>query len=1299
MESTQQPLEAPPPGFALMSSKQHDEPKPNFLSALPAELICEIALRCPIRLFRQVARFDRWHVACTRIQRWYRSWNLNALLCLKVGDRVVVRETATEKMQYATAASMPLMTNQCDPALKVRLLDGRYVQKPLSRIRRLSDWADGPWADSVGRSSASASASEARIAADQAAHAAMAAMSSGITSTQTALALAAVTAASTAAAAAFAVATAAQVGTEDDLTSCQPAAALLSTAHQVQDVLHRIQDDVGAAREARARPAQRLSADSVTSLLAHAASEASRAAAEAQAAASAAAGVDAIGTLDGTNFTVATTALAAEHVVAAVDVLAEAPNGASTSSAAMIAAAESASDALAEVRVAGQALITAWAGSCGSSSSSSTAHALQTVHQAVQDTERALLEAGPTSLPPTKERSIVPNSLDLEPEPHLDRPKLSSSKPSDLVASLSTDHGLYGALSGGGELAATTPQPADFIPLPLDGKSLPCASPAFEAHTAHEFPLDAVAASLDGALPQHACTQSLVTVHQFQLRADVCEPLNKELMELAVQMRDGERTQSGLFDSTRENGVRQIGGRSSRGGFQSSGSLFDLDTKPCCTALHRIFSAAVHELGADSVLYADGEECLRPAEGESHHAHAWFNVNTGQDRNVLHTHDRSRWSAVYYVGIRGLLETGSGETDRRSDADVEQLGSDPYSGQMLFRANEKFLPVTPASGMLWLFPGSIPHLVMPMETPGLLRVSVGVNLYDAMPPPPREIRLISMTSPAATSAASPRTMCSATPACRAEGTTTPPKSLPSAFLPFQAGGQCLPDVASWLEHGCDALRARASGPPSKARGAQRQRGGVEEARSRSAALSVTADVHGVKVSAWPMSPMLIPSLLSAFCSRVSLFRFTCARCVHVQFSGREFQRLYYESKFVRRAMLVYNFLGAILNGDPSTEAHRILVKELTAHGSRKESMEVCSLGGGPGNDAAGWVAANAQWLGFVPSAATHTQREGFTSAARDELKLARQEAATAGAGLAKAEERSAQHERRAKSTAEKAERLRAAATAAAELVVAPSACSPSPSACDAKAKSKAFKASKDADAADAVAASALSVATSAKAHAVAAAARNEAAKAALVQALHKKPQTNAGDDPTADNEQSSARLRLHVSLLDREPQWKHYTSTLARYFEPMGASVDFSPCDVVVNLGGDCQTDVALKVSRAHAIIFSYVCHETSHAAAANGWAFYRGLAKLCKAGTLLLFFDIIGRSSQCFRDLTAAMCDEINLSGARGQGCQSPRLVRVPLPEGLDQSLHSEIMMLYVCDSEGVDTAEVTVGAVVPLQ
>ena len=69
----------------------------------------------------------------------------------------------------------------------------------------------------------------------------------------------------------------------------------------------------------------------------------------------------------------------------------------------------------------------------------------------------------------------------------------------------------------------------------------------------------------------------------------------------------------------------------------------------------------------------------------------------------------------------------------------------------------------------------------------------------------------------------------------------------------------------------------------------------------------------------------------------------------------------------------------------------------------------------------------------------------------------------------------------------------------------------------------------------AAAASALSVATEAKAEAAAAIARNEAAKAALAQALHKKPRTNAGGDPTAEDEQSSTTLRLHVSLLDREP--------------------------------------------------------------------------------------------------------------------------------------------------------------------
>ena len=79
MGFTQQPLEIPP-ALPFMSSKQHDELESEmtgFLSALPAKLICEIALRCPIRSFRGVVRFDVQSVACTRIQRWYRSWSLN----------------------------------------------------------------------------------------------------------------------------------------------------------------------------------------------------------------------------------------------------------------------------------------------------------------------------------------------------------------------------------------------------------------------------------------------------------------------------------------------------------------------------------------------------------------------------------------------------------------------------------------------------------------------------------------------------------------------------------------------------------------------------------------------------------------------------------------------------------------------------------------------------------------------------------------------------------------------------------------------------------------------------------------------------------------------------------------------------------------------------------------------------------------------------------------------------------------------------------------------------------------------
>jgi len=84
----------------------------------------------------------------------------------------------------------------------------------------------------------------------------------------------------------------------------------------------------------------------------------------------------------------------------------------------------------------------------------------------------------------------------------------------------------------------------------------------------------------------------------------------------------------------------------------------------------------------------------------------------------------------------------------------------------------------------------------------------------------------------------------------------------------------------------------------------------------------------------------------------------------VSFKGRPFQLLYFDKKFNARALLVFALFEEILAGPPS-QARAAFESQLTASGSGKASLDVCCIGGGPGNDAAGLVCLNEHFLGFT----------------------------------------------------------------------------------------------------------------------------------------------------------------------------------------------------------------------------------------------------------------------------------------------------------------------------------------------
>ena len=81
----------------------------------------------------------------------------------------------------------------------------------------------------------------------------------------------------------------------------------------------------------------------------------------------------------------------------------------------------------------------------------------------------------------------------------------------------------------------------------------------------------------------------------------------------------------------------------------------------------------------------------------------------------------------------------------------------PLSGHMVFRggqrqaidgdevgnkASHSYMAIRPEPGTLWVFPGSIPHMVMRtilpygVAEPDASRISVGINFSDAVPPAP-----------------------------------------------------------------------------------------------------------------------------------------------------------------------------------------------------------------------------------------------------------------------------------------------------------------------------------------------------------------------------------------------------------------------------------------------------------------------------------------------------------------------------------------------------------------------------------
>lgn len=298
-------------------------------------------------------------------------------------------------------------------------------------------------------------------------------------------------------------------------------------------------------------------------------------------------------------------------------------------------------------------------------------------------------------------------------------------------------------------------------------------------------------------LPDHppAASEHSSAVHHFALRADVAATLNEQLAHVAHGLyalprrwADGEsKSNRGGYHSSEEALI---------GGDHSGSPWYDaLLMQVLLPALRSISTSAAMPAARDTpelssdVQYSDAELAAAAAYARSGgdldanglptggRITGWLNVNEPFDFNELHDHGvETAWSMVYYVQSGEEMHA---ETEERIDLN-DLLGAvdcllagDPedgvacaqapaaaaaededFAGALLLKTHPNpethangFMPVRPAAGELWCFPGHLPHAVMPRQllhaagcgaAPVLcregLRISVACNVYTTSTP-------------------------------------------------------------------------------------------------------------------------------------------------------------------------------------------------------------------------------------------------------------------------------------------------------------------------------------------------------------------------------------------------------------------------------------------------------------------------------------------------------------------------------------------------------------------------------------
>ena len=100
--------------------------------------------------------------------------------------------------------------------------------------------------------------------------------------------------------------------------------------------------------------------------------------------------------------------------------------------------------------------------------------------------------------------------------------------------------------------------------------------------------------------------------------------------------------------------------------------------------------------------------------------HSWVNVSRDGHYHGLHDHEEEEWSGVLYLQVPPSVAGSSGALALR----VASSPSDAADSWCAFSA------LTPLVGTIVLFPGWLPHCVLPLSstTPGDVRISLAFNV-------------------------------------------------------------------------------------------------------------------------------------------------------------------------------------------------------------------------------------------------------------------------------------------------------------------------------------------------------------------------------------------------------------------------------------------------------------------------------------------------------------------------------------------------------------------------------------------